>query len=156
MPEYALDFEMMKGYDEFFQHHVFDGSVAEGIVFSEDMHYTVVDFQGWMYHPIPLHTAMKFVTQFGSHIVQYNKCTSVIFRCWEALDDQASILPPAGTPQEGMDDEAICGHLEIREIHCSFFTPFDCQKFDLNGFPDYGPSSASSVTNSRLGKAHPS
>jgi len=154
MLEYASDFETMKGYDEFFQHRVFDGSVAEGIVFSEDMHYAVVDFQGWMYRPIPLRTAMEFVTRFGSHIVRYNNRTSVIFRRWEALDDQASISPPAGTPQEGTDDEAVRGHLEIREIHHSFFAPFDRQKFDLNGFPDYGPSSASSVTNSRLGTAH--
>ena len=41
-------------------------------------------------------------------------------------------------PREGCDDEIIRGHLEIQEIHRSFFAPYDKQKFDLNGFPDYG------------------
>ena len=153
MPEYASDFETMKSYDEFFQLRVFDGSVADGIEFSDDLHYGVVDFQGWMYRPIPLRTAMEFVTRFGSHIVHHNKRTSVIFRRWEALDDQASISPPAGIPQDGADDELVRGHWEIREIHHSFYAPYDHQRFDLNGFPDYGPSPAISVDN-RLAKAH--
>ena len=51
MPEYASDFETMKSYDEFFQLCVFDRSVADGIEFSDDLHYGVVDFQGWMYCP---------------------------------------------------------------------------------------------------------
>lgn len=117
MPDYAADFDIMKGYDEFFQDRVFDGSIAEGIEFSDDIHFGVVDFQGWMYRPIPLRTAKEFVTQFGSHIVRYNNRTSVIFCRWEALDDQASISPPAGMPQDGTDDELVRGHLEMREIH---------------------------------------
>ncbi|KIJ90334.1 hypothetical protein K443DRAFT_116728 [Laccaria amethystina LaAM-08-1] len=140
MPEFAADFEKMKDYDEFFQERVFDGSVAPGIDFPEDGHYAVVDFQGWMYQPIPLRTAKEFVTRFGSRVVHYNGRTSVIFRRWEALSDEASISSPAGLAQEGPDNEVVRGHSEIREIHCSFYAPFDRQKFDLNGFPDYGPT----------------
>ena len=86
-------------------------------------------------------------------MVHYNNCTSVIFRQWEALDDQASISPPAGLPQEGADDEAICGHSEIREMHRSFYAPYDRQKFDFNGFPDYGPSTALSTASGRANRA---
>ena len=107
MMDYAPDFEIMKGYDELFQHRVFNGLVAEGIEFLEGIHFAVVDFRGWMYCPIPLHTAMEFAIRFSSHIVQYNNCTSVNFRHWEALDDQASISPPAGTPQDRVDDEIV-------------------------------------------------
>ena len=77
MPEFAAAFEKMKDYDELFQQRVFDGSVAPNIDFSEDGHYGVVDFQGWMYQPIPLATAREFATQFGSHVVHYNGRTSV-------------------------------------------------------------------------------
>ena len=143
----------MKGYDKFFQHHVFDGSVAQGIEFSEDMHYAVINFQGWMYCPIPLRTAMEFITQFGSHIVQHNDRTLVVFRRWEALHDQASISPPAGTPSEGTDTEVVRGHLEIREIHQSFYVPYDQQRFDLNGFPDYRPSPSRAEINNSPNKA---
>ena len=104
----------------------------------------VVDFQGWMYRPIPVCTAMEFVTQFRSHIVHHNNCTMVIFCHWEALHDEASISLPAGTPREGLDDETIRGYLKIREIHCSFYTPYNKQKFELNRFPDYGTDTTSS------------
>ena len=140
MPDFAAHFEKMKNYDELFQERVFNGSVAPGINFSEDGHYGVVDFQGWMYRPIPLRTAKEFVTRFGSRIVHHNGRTSVIFRRWEALTDEASISPPAGLAQEGPDLEVVRGYLEIREMHRSFYAPYDRQKFDLNGFPDYGPS----------------
>lgn len=152
MPEFSKDFETMKGYNEFFQHRVFDGSVADGIDFSEDLHFAVVDFQGWMYRPIPLRTVMEFVTRFGSHIVRHNGRTSLIFRRWEALDDQSSISSPAGKPQEGTDDELVHGHMEMREIHRSFYAPYDRQKFDLNGFPDYGAASALSGPVNSFGK----
>jgi len=138
------EFEKMKDYDEFFQERVFNGSVSPGIEFSETGIYAVVDFQGWMYQPIPLRTVKEFVTQFGSYIVHYNGRTSVIFQHWEALSDKASILPLAGLPQEGADNEVVQGHLEIREIHRSFYAPFDCQKFDLNGFPDYSTTTTES------------
>ena len=153
MPDFAADFEIMKGYNEFFQHRVFNGSVADGLSFSEDIHFAVVDFQGWMYRPIPLRTAMEFATQFGSHVVDYNGRISVIFRRWEALDDQSSISTPAGIPQEGTDDELMRGHWEIREIHRSFYAPYDRQKFDLNGFPDYGSNSTPLRVSSRLSNA---
>lgn len=143
MPEYAMDFETMKNYDELFQHRVFDGSVAEDIEFTEDIHFAIVDFQGWMYRPIPMRTAQDFVTRFGSHIVHYNDRTLVIFRRWEALSDEDSISPPAGIPRDGQDVEAARGYLEIREIHRSFYAPYDRQKFDWNGFPDYGPLKSS-------------
>ena len=143
MPEFAAAFEKMKDYDELFQQRVFDGSVAPNIDFSEDGHYGVVDFQGWMYRPIPLATAREFATQFGSHVVHYNGRTSVIFRRWEALRDVDSISPPAGSCHEGSDNDGMRGYLEIREMHRSFFAPYDRQKFDFNGFPDYGPAKRS-------------
>ena len=138
MPELAADFDRMKDYDDLFQLRVFNGAVSPNIEFRDDWSYAVVDFQGWMYRPIPLRTAKEFVTRFGSHIVYHNKRTTVIFRRWEALYDEASISQPAGTPNDGLDHEIIRGHLEIREIHRSFYAPYDRQKFDLNGFPDYG------------------
>ena len=144
MPEFMAEFEKMKDYDEFFQERVFNGSASPGIELSETGIYAVVDFQGWMYRPIPLHTAKEFVTQFGSHIVHYNGRMSVIFWHWEALSNKASISPPAGLPQEGADDKVVWGHLEIHEIHHSFYAPFDHQKFDLNGFPDYGTTTTES------------
>jgi len=67
----------------------------------------VVDFQGWMYQPIPLCTVKEFVTWFSSHIVHCHGHTSIIFRCWEALSDDASIPPPAGLSQEGLDNEVV-------------------------------------------------
>ena len=158
MPEFAADVEKMKGYDELFQECIFTGSVALGIDFMEDRHYAVVDFQGWMYRPIPLCTAKEFVTRFGSHIVHYNGRTTVIFRRWEALSDEDSILSPVGLAQEGPDNEVMQGHLEIREMHCSFYAPYDRQKFNLNGFLDYGPArtnpdQAVPSTGSRLASA---
>ena len=143
MPELAADFELMKDYDELFQLRVFNRAVAPGIKFRDDWSYAVIDFQGWMYRPIPIHTAMEFVTRFGSHIIQYNDRTLVVFHRWEALHDEASISPPAGTPGEGSDGEIIRGYLEIREIHRSFYAPYDRQKFDLNGYPDYGTEAVS-------------
>lgn len=107
MPEFVAQFKKMKDYDELFQDCVFNGSVAPGIDFSEKGHYAIVDFQGWMYHPIPLRTAKEFVTQFGSCIVHYNRRTTLIFRRWEALNDEAAISPPAGSSQEGADDELV-------------------------------------------------
>lgn len=113
MPELAADFDILNDYDELFQLRVFNGTVAPNIEFRDDWSYAVVDFQGWMYRPIPIRTAREFVTRFGSHIVHHNDHTTVIFRRWEALHDKASISPPAGTPNEGSDDEIIRGHLEI-------------------------------------------
>jgi len=128
MPEFTVEFEMMKNYDELFQDRVFNGSVTPGIDFSESGHYAVVDFQGWMYWPIPLCTTKEFVTQFSSCMVHYHGHTSMIFRCWEALSNDALISPPAGLSQEGLDNEVVQGYLEICEIHCSFYTPFNHQK----------------------------
>ena len=60
MPEFTLQFEKMKDYDEFFQKRVFSGRPTAGLTIEQDGHYTVVDFQGWMYRPINFPTALEF------------------------------------------------------------------------------------------------
>ena len=138
MPELAHLFEKMKDYDDFFQRRVFDGKLAEGLSFEEDWDYAVVDFQGWMYRPICLATAFEFAKRFGSHIVRRGGRTSVIFRRWEALTDEASLARSPSTLNSSANDEIVRGSIEIREIHRSFYAPVQNQKFDPNGFPDYG------------------
>ena len=139
MPEFAPQFEKMKDYDEFFQHRVFHGKQAEGLEFNESWHYAVVDFQGWMFRSIDMPTAFEFAKRFGSHIVQRGDRTSVIFRRWEALSDEASIIWSAGVDSSA-NAAAAKGSIEIREIHRLFHAPIQNQQFDLNGFPDYGPA----------------
>jgi len=136
MPEFAPQFEKMKDYDEFFQWRVFNGKRVEGLEFNESSHY-VVDFQGWMYRPIDATTAFEFAKRLGSHVVQRGDRTSVIFRRWEALSDEASIIWPTST-SSSTNTEVVRGSMEIREIHRSFHAPVQNQRFDLNGFPDYG------------------
>jgi len=135
MSEFAPQFKRMKDYDEFFQQRVFDGLQAEVLTFDKDWHYTVVDFQGWMYRPISITTTLEFAERFGSHIVQRGSQTSVIFWRWEALTNEASIVWSA---RAGLNtnEEVVRGSMEIQEIHRSFHTPVQNQKFDLNGFPD--------------------
>jgi len=137
MPEFAPQFEKMKDYDEFFQRRVFNGKRVEGLEFNESSHYGVVDFQGWMYRPIDATTAFEFAKRLGSHVVQRGDRTSVIFRRWEALSDKASIIWPTSTSSSA-NTEVIRGSMEIREIHRSFHAPVQNQRFDLNGFPNYG------------------
>ena len=138
MPEFAPQFEKMKDYDEFFQRRVFSGKPADGLTFEEDWDYAVVDFQGWMYRPIDLTTALEFAKCFGSHIVRRGNRTSAIFRRWEALTDEASLVRSPGVLSVSVNSEIVRGSIEIREIHRSFYAPVQNQKFDLNGFPDYG------------------
>jgi len=130
-PEFTADFEVMRKYDEFFQHQVLIGAVALELQFSEDWIYAVVDFQGWMYRIIPLVTAKEFAKRFGSHFVMRGSCKSIIFRRWEVLG-QGEFDAVADK------DELVCSQVKIREIHRSFYTPLDRQKFNDNGYPDYG------------------
>ena len=150
MPEFAAQFDKMKDYDEFFQKRVFDGKQADGLKFIEDWDYAVVDFQGWMYRPICIPTALEFAKLFGSHIVRRGDRTSVIFRRWEALTDEASIIWSADVDSNA-NAELVRGSMEVREIHRSFFAPVQNQKFDLNGFPDYG----STMTKDKAGETRP-
>ena len=131
MPEFFTDFETMQNYDEFFQCRVFDSTVSPELQFLEDWTYAVVDFQGWMYRTIPLATAKEFAKRFGSHFVMRGSHKSIIFRRWEVLN-----LRDSNAIEEG--DELVRGQIEIREIHRSFYAPVDRQKFDDNGYPDYG------------------
>jgi len=154
MPEFSSQFDTMKDYNELFQCRIFNSAVAADIEFTEKTHFAIVNFQGWMYCPIPMCTAMEFVMRFGSHIIQHNGCTSVIFCRWEALSNDTSISPPAGIPQGGQDDEVVHGYLEIqKKIHQSCYTLYDCQKFDWNGFPDYGPIKSSPDNSSHPGRS---
>ena len=132
MPEFAADFEVMKSYDEFFQNRVLNSMISPDLQFSEDWTYAVVDFQGWMYRTIPLPTAKEFAKRFGSHFVIRGSRKSIIFRRWE-------VLPHRGGLEAVEDrDELVRSQVEIREIHRSFYAPVDHQKFDDNGYPDYG------------------
>ena len=146
MPEFAPLFEKIKDYDEFFQHRVFDGKPAEGLQFDANWSYAVVDFQGWLYRPISLATAYEFAKRFRSHIVQRGNRTSVIFRRWEALTNEASIIWSAGALSPCVNEDVVRGSTEIREIHRSFYAPVQNQKFDLNGFPDYGSTGRRDTT----------
>ncbi|EDR02827.1 uncharacterized protein LACBIDRAFT_307926 [Laccaria bicolor S238N-H82] len=139
LPEFTNDFEVMKDYDEFFQRRVFHNEPSPDLEFRADWHYAVVDFQGWMYRPIDLETAKELARRFGSHVVRRENRTSVIFRRWEAFQFDDTIAEPAGLAEAYVDRDPMRGNIEIREIHKSFFAPVQNQKFDLNGFPDYGP-----------------
>ena len=140
LPDFANDFEIMKDYDEFFQRRVFHNKPAPDLEFREDWHYAVVDFQGWMYRPIDLETAKEFAKRFSSHIVRRENRTSIIFRQWEAFHIDESIAEPAGHADWTCGSDLVRGNVEIREIHRSFFAPVQNQRFNLNGFPDYGAS----------------
>ena len=131
MPEFVADFDIMKNYDEFFQYRVSRASIAPELQFSEEWTYAVVDFQGWMYRVIPLATAREFAKRFGSHFVVRGGRQSIVFRRWEVLDQEEF-----GATVN--DDELVRSQIEIREIHRSFYAPLDRQKFDDNGYPDYG------------------
>jgi hypothetical protein len=150
LPEFASDFEIMKDYDEFFQRRVFHNTPAPDLEFRGDWDYAVVDFQGWMYRPIDLETAREFAKLFGSHVVRREKRTSVIFRRWEAFNFDDSIMAPAGLDDSINARDLVRGNVEIREIHKSFFAPVQRQKFDLNGFPDYGPSLGDNIPQSAI------
>ena len=94
-----------------------------------------------MYRPIDLATAREFTQLFGSHVVRRENRTTVIFRRWEAFNFNESISEPAGVASSlvsGDLGDLVRGNIEIREIHKSFFAPVQNQRFDLNGFPDYG------------------
>jgi hypothetical protein len=145
MPEFASDFEIMKDYDEFFQRRVFHNKPSPDLEIREDWRYGVVDFQGWMYRPIDVETAREFAKLFGSHVVCRGNRMFAIFRRWEAFNFQESVIRPAGGFDSTYIGDLVRGNAEIREIHRSFFAPVQNQKFDLNGFPDYGTSLSVSV-----------
>jgi len=113
MPEFALPFEKIKDYNEFFQWHVFNSKLAEGLQFDADWSYTIVDFQGWLYRPISIPTMHEFVKHFGSHIVQRGGQTFVIFRRWEALTDETSIIRSTGAFNPCFDREVVRRSTEI-------------------------------------------
>ena len=136
----------MKDYDEFFQRRVFHNERSPDLELREDWDYAVVDFQGWMYRPIDLEMAREFANLFGSHVVHRGNRTSVIFRRWEAFYCRESIIRPTGRADSTPIGELVRGNIEIREIHRSFFAPVQNQKFDLNGFPDYGTSSSNNAS----------
>lgn len=138
LPEFASDFEAMSDYDEFFQRRVFHNKPSPDLEFRGDWRYAVVDFQGWMCRPIDLETAREFAKRFGSHIVHRGGQTFAIFRRWETFNFDESIAAPAGLADLSVDADLVRGNVEIREIHRSFFAPVQSQRFDLNGFPDYG------------------
>lgn len=91
-----------------------------------------------MYRPIDLETAKEFAKLFGSHVIQRGNRTSVIFQQWEAFNFNQSIMGRAGVANLSAGGALVRGNIEIREIHQSFFAPAQNQKFDLNGFPNYG------------------
>ena len=138
MPAFVNDFEVMKDYDEFFQRRVFHSEPSPDLEFRGDWDYAVVDFQGWMYQPIDLETAKEFAKLFGSPVIQHGNHTSVIFRRWEAFNFDQSIMGRAEVADLSAGGDLVRGNIEICEIHQSFFALVQNQKFDLNGFPDYG------------------
>ena len=54
------------------------------------------------------------------------------------MTDEASLVRSPGVLSVSVNSEIVRGSIEIREIHQSFYAPVQNQKFDLNGFPDYG------------------
>ena len=82
-----------------------------------------------------------FAQLFGLHVVCRENRTTIIFHRWEAFNFNESISEPTGLASSlisGDLRDLIRGNIEICEIHKSFFTPVQNQKFDLNRFPDYG------------------
>ena len=75
--------------------------------------------------------------------------TTVIFRRWEALTDEASLIRSAGALSSCVNQEVVHGSMDIQEIHQSFFAPVQSQKFNLNGFPDDGLGPQGNAAGSR-------
>ena len=75
--------------------------------------------------------------------------TTVIFRRWEALTDEASLIRSTGALSSCINQEVVRGSMEIREIHRSFFAPVQNLKFNLNRFPDYGLGPQGNAAGSR-------